>query len=151
MMSGKLSILLSWPIFRATRGLLLGGLLLLVASVPAPLSAENRYYVSNLERGELVTHFLDELESAKIKITIRKFFNEKSDGKLGFTFWLHPGKTHGEITFHDRGPQAGSFLRIYNQNDHDTRLFRDFFLKRLKLKEDRKLSGTQPPADSVGF
>jgi len=117
-----------------------------------PVGAETRFYSHDSSaRGKLVETFLDSLESAGIHITIRKFFDEKKDGRLGFSFWLHPGKTHGEITFHDRTGTGGSFVKLNTQNGDDTERFRAFFIEKMKLKEDAALSGVQPTSTDTGF
>ena len=126
-------------------------MLLFLLLALGPLRAESSFYSSEEPRGELFSIFLDKLADAGIKLTTRTFFNEKNDGKLGFSFWLYPGKTHGEITFHNRSQGKGSIVKVMTQNSDDMTRLREFFIKQMKMKEEPGLSGVVPKNAPEGF
>jgi len=109
-------------------------LALLVSLAGTPLAAEYRMYRSSKPRDALLRTLLDEMGRAGFRYSVRKVYNEKKDGKLGFLFWLYPGKYFCEILFYERNKGKTSMIRIYTQNTRVARRFHRLFTKRMKMK-----------------
>lgn len=98
------------------------------------LNAEKRTYRSEKPVHNVISSFLDSLETNQIQFAIRKTYNEKTDGRLGFVLILQPGQRMMDVRFMNEKNKA-TLVQIQVQNQSDARLAHKMLVNEMKLTE----------------
>jgi hypothetical protein len=102
----------------------------------ASLSAARRVYESRQPLEQTVAAMMEQMSEAGLKISIRKVYDIKADGKQGFVLYLAPRNSLCEITFRgDPGNASRSVVSVFTEDARDAGVFHDFFTGRMGLKE----------------
>ncbi|MCS7204988.1 MAG: hypothetical protein NZ853_04775 [Leptospiraceae bacterium] len=120
-------------------------LLFILALLSFGLNAETRIYYYNGAIQDFVQKFIDELSESKLKFQIVKYYNENTDGVLGFRMLILPGRRLVDIRIID-DHQKTTIVKIFYENPWDGKMFHDMFTK-LKLKEqgNQNFDDSLPP------
>ncbi len=89
---------------------------------------ETRIYKYEGPIQELVNNFIDELINSGVKFQIKKNYSEVTDGKLGFSAIVLPGKRIIDIQFFD-GNQKITFIKLFYENEEEGKIFHEILLK----------------------
>ena len=104
-------------------------------SLNAPLGAEWRSYQIQKPVAKVLENFLKQMETQKIRFSIRKIFDQRREAKQGFVLQLLPRGTFCELAFYARPKQKQTLIRVFTQDHKDSQLFHGLMVKKLKMKE----------------
>ncbi len=106
-----------------------------IVSPVSDLGAEWRKYEGQNSKADTLKKLLSQMEKEKVRFSIKRVYNEKTEGKSGFVLILLPKKTICKIIFHNRTQKNGVLLRVFTQNYNDSRFFHKIIVKKLGMKE----------------
>ncbi len=111
-------------------------LVLLLQSFALPLGAEWRTYQANKALSGLVEQFLEQMAAKKVKFSIQKIFNERTEGHQGFILQLIPKGSLCKIVFHQKVDTKNYVvMRVFTQNYNDSQLIHTIVAQQLQMNE----------------
>ena len=109
---------------------------------PTLLGAEWRTYSSKQFLSGLLESLLQQMQNEKISFQVKKVFNEKTEGKRGFILRLKRTGAICQFLFYSKANKE-TMVKVFTQNNRDSRLFHRLLSQKLKMKEIGVFSPTQ--------
>lgn len=120
-------------------------LFLLIFFITSSIFSETRLYRYNGPINKFLVQFVDELGNKNLKFQITKQYNEETDGRLGFSMLVLPGRKFVDLQFFNENNQT-TLVKIFYENAWDGKIFHEIFMKLNMNEPDIKpIDDSLPP------
>ncbi len=108
-------------------------IIFIVFFISTSIFPETRLYRYYGPINKFVVQFVDELSNKNLKFQITKHYNEETDGRLGFSMLIMPGRKFVDLQFFNENNKT-TLVKIFYENPWDGKIFHEIFMK-LKMNE----------------